>query len=570
MQTTTMLMTTAATESIRDVSEGAPGRLVSPRVLVFRSCRMPQFADTLAWIRGHWPLAAIDVVTSPGFDEPLHAAGVSRTFHYRGRSFGTLRNAALVRRLRAEGFEHIVIPQANDVAGQHANLYRAAGAIGAGRFVVAAADTPPAVLEPQAFRRLAIHASFWRLLDAVDVPLLLVLLVLAYLKPRTRVPARRGRRRVLHVISSLGVGGAQVQLAELIGRTPKETYDVEVLVLGRQDGDFSRQWLTRDDLTFHYSSAWPRRSLAALEVARLCRAERYDLVHTWLFMANVIGAAGARLGGAPRILGSVRNMSLWKRTWYAQWWFRAADALATRVADQVTVNATPLVADHAAWTWLRENRLVVVPNGLDPEGVMRHGAGAPAWLRRELGCPPDTKVVGTVGRLAPEKDQAMFIRAVALARAAGTDLHAVIVGDGVLRQALERQAREHAVADRVHFLGERSDARRVIAGLDVFVLTSQIEGFPNVLLEAAFLSVPAVSTRVGGAGDVLDADDLVDPGDAEGTCRRILARLAHRDVAQGHATAIRRRALERFNVDRSTARWFALYDRLLSDQGDGQ
>ena len=564
------MMMTAATDSIRDESTGAFGRLVSSRVLVFRSCRMPQFAVTLAWIRSRWPLAAIDVVSSPGFDDALRAAGVSRTFHYRGRSFGTLRNAALVRRLRAEGFEHIVIPQANDVAGQHANLYRAAGAIGAARFVVAAADASPTVLEPRAFRWLTFHASFFRILDAVDVPLLLVLLLLAHLTPRRKVAAARGPRRVLHVISSFGVGGAQVQLAELIGRTPTETYHVDVLVLGRQDGDFARQWLTRDDVTFHYSSEWPRRSMAVLEVARLCRAERYDLVHTWLFMANVIGAAGARLGGASRIVGSVRNMSLWKRTWYAQWWFRAADALATRVADQVTVNATPLVADHAAWTWLGEHRLMVVPNGLDPEAVTRHGADAPAWLRGELALPPETPVVGTVGRLAPEKDQAMFIRAVALARAAGADLHAVIVGDGVLRQTLERQAREDGVADRVHFLGERHDSRRVIAGLDVFVLTSHIEGFPNVLLEAAFLGVPAVSTSVGGASDVLDPDDLVEPNDAAGTCRLILARLARREVALEHATAFRQRALARFTVVRSTARWLALYDRLLSDQGDGQ
>ena len=531
---------------------------------------MPQFAVTLAWIRRHWPLAAIDVVTSPGFDEPLHAAGVSRTFHYHGRSFGTLRNAALVRRLRAEVFEHIVIPQANNVAGLHANLYRAANVIGAGRFVVAAADTAPAVLEPAAFRRLTFHASFWRLLDAVDVPLLLVLLALAWLKPRTRVRPAGGRRRVLHVISSFGVGGAQVQLAELIGRTPRETYDIEVLVLGRQDGDFSRQWLTRDDLTFHYSSEWPRRSLAALEVARLCRAEGYDLVHTWLFMANVIGAVGARLGGVPRVVGSVRNMSLWKRTWYAQWWFRAADALATRVADQVTVNATPLLADHAAWTWLDASRLVVVPNGLEPDRVTCHGPGAGAWLRRELGLPSDAVLVGTVGRLAPEKDQAMFLRAFATARAAGADLHAVIVGEGVLRPALERQARESAVADRVHFLGERADSRRVIAGLDVFVLTSQIEGFPNVLLEAAFLTVPALSTRVGGASDVLDPEDLVEPGDAAGMCRLMLARLGRRDAALAQAVAIRRRALELFTVDRSTARWIALYDQVLSNKGEGQ
>ncbi len=563
-----MTMTTADTAC--EVTTDAPAWAASPRVLMFRSCRMPQFAATLAWVRARWPSAAIDVVTSSGFDESLRAEGVSRLFHYDGAALGLLRHAALVRRLRAEHFDHIVIPQANNAAVRHANLYRAARAIGAARFVVAAADTAPVVLEPRAFGRLTLLASFGRLLDAIDVPLLLAQLALAWMWPRAALTPGRTRRRVLHVISSLGVGGAQVQLAELLSRTERAAYDVEVLVLGRQDGEFSRQWLTRDDITFHYAAGWPRRSQVVVEIARLCRRERYDLVHTWLFMANVVGAAGARLGGVPRLIGSVRNLSLWKRTWYAQWWFRIADALATRLADRVTVNATPLVADHAAWTWLRPERLAVVHNGLDPARVVAHGADARAWLRQMLQLPAETPVVGTVGRLAPEKDQAMFVRAVALAGADRPDLHAVIVGEGQMREPLERQVRELGLSGRVHLLGERADSRRIIAGLDVFVLTSHIEGFANVLLEAAFLGVPALSTRVGGAVDLLDDDDLVMPDDAGGTCRGILERLARPERSERQAATTRQRAFERFTTDHSTSQWFALYDQVLSDKGEGQ
>ena len=556
-----------ATDPIRD--ESAPVA-ATPRVLVFRSCRLPQFLTTIAWIRGQWPMAVIDVVTSPGFDAQLREAGAARTFAYAGASFGMTRNLPLVQRLRAEAFDHIVIPQMSEVAGHHANLYRAAAAIGARGFVVAAMDTTPLEIDPRAFGWLTVRASAERFVNAIDVPLLLVLLALAYMRPRQRTPVARERRRVLHVITSFGVGGAQVQLAELLARTPKEHYDVEVLILGRQDGDFSRQWLARDDIKFHYSSGWPRRSLAALEIARLCQVERYDLVHTWLFMANVIGAAGARLGGAPRILGSVRNLSLWKRTWYAQWWFRIADALASRVADQVTVNATPLVADHAEWAWMKPERIAVVPNGLNPERVVPHADGAYAWLRNELQMSLDTPIVGTVGRLAPEKDQAMFLRAVATAIRSRHDLHAVIVGDGAERQALEQTAALLGISDRVHFMGERTDSRRIIAGLDVFALTSRIEGFPNVLLEAAFLAVPSISTEIGGAGDVLDQDDLMDPGDADQASRLILARLAHRDQARFHAASVRRRALDKFTAAHSSAQWLALYDRMLTGKGDRQ
>jgi len=150
------------------------------------------------------------------------------------------------------------------------------------------------------------------------------------------------------------------------------------------------------------------------------------------------------------------------------------------------------------------------------------------------------------------------------------DLHAVIVGDGAERRALEQRAAALGIAARVHFMGERSDSRRIIAGLDVFALTSRIEGFPNVLLESAFLAVPSIATDVGGAGDVLDLDDLIDPGDADQAARLMLARLAHRDGARFHAAAIRRRAFDQFTAAQSSARWLALYDRLLTGKGDGQ
>jgi glycosyltransferase involved in cell wall biosynthesis len=164
----------------------------------------------------------------------------------------------------------------------------------------------------------------------------------------------------------------------------------------------------------------------------------------------------------------------------------------------------------------------------------------------------------------------MFLRAVALARELRQELHAVVVGDGARRQDLERRAQELGLGCHVHFLGERTDSRRIIAGLDVFVLTSRIEGFPNVLLEAAFLGVPAIATAVGGAADVLDAQDLVEPGEAERCGRAIVDRIAHRDVARFHAAAIRQRAFEQFTAAHSSARWLALYDQLLTDKGDGE
>jgi glycosyltransferase involved in cell wall biosynthesis len=211
-----------------------------------------------------------------------------------------------------------------------------------------------------------------------------------------------------------------------------------------------------------------------------------------------------------------------------------------------------------------------VHNGLDPSRVALHGAEARQWLRETLQLPAETPVVGTVGRLAPEKNQAMFVAAVAEACAARPDLHAVIVGDGVLREALQADVRARGLTGRVHLLGERRDSRRIIAGLDLFVLTSRIEGFANVLLEAAFLGVPAIATRVGGAVDLLHEGDLVECGDATGAGRLMLDRLTRRDEARRLAAVTRQRAFDRFTASHSTAQWFALYDQLLSDKGEDQ
>ena len=163
-----------------------------------------------------------------------------------------------------------------------------------------------------------------------------------------------------------------------------------------------------------------------------------------------------------------------------------------------------------------------------------------------------------------------FLRVIAGVRKVEPRVHGVIVGDGQLRSRLEALAKEMGLADNVSFLGERNDARRLMAGFDVFLLTSTIEGFPNVLLEAAFLAVPSVASHVGGAADVLpNPSDLFELGDIGGATRRVLALLGDRALGAAGGELARQRAFARFTADQTAKRWFALYDRS-TNRGDGQ
>ena len=531
------------------------------RVLVLRSCRPAQFFAAVADVRHRSPGAEIVALSHVGHRESLAAAGVDRVIEITGRRFGLLRlRPTELYRLRHERFDEVVVPQMAGHYEGHSNLYRVVAAIGARAITVIRGDEQPFACDARQFVRLAVQVSC---LDAFvwaqKPPVLLALLAAACWWPRRDAEPKQ-RRRVLHVISSLGVGGAQRQLAELVNRTPPDSYDVDVLVLGRHDGEFARQWFTRPDVCVMYVSEWPRLASSVLEVRRICAAGAYDVVHTWLFMANVIGVAGARLAGTPRVIASVRNLSLWKRTWYRQWWFRAADVLSSWAADLVTVNAQTLVEDHSRWACYPARRIRVVHNGLDPALFATDRNEARRTLHALVGVPDDIIVVGTVGRMAPEKDHATFLKIIQAVRQARPDVHAVIIGDGQLRQQLEAFATELGIGDAITFAGESNDARMLMAGLDLFVLTSTIEGFPNALLEAAFLGVPAIASRVGGSAEILaDHADTFVAGDADVAARRLLAVIDAPELAAQHAERSRQRALSLFTADRTARRWFDLY-----------
>jgi glycosyltransferase involved in cell wall biosynthesis len=546
-------------ERTSDVRDGD----VRARVLVLRSCRPAQFAAAVALARQRYPDADILALTHSGHRETLRAAGVDDIVELRGRRFGLLHvTPATLRRLRRERFHAVVVPTMTARAAGCGNLYRLAVALAPGCVTVMPGDRDPVTVQRQAFGRLILRQLGADLIELLEAPaFLLATLAVACVSPRRRT-ASAGRTRILHIISTLGVGGAQRQLAALVNRTPADRFDVDVLVLGRDDGEFSRQWITRRDVGVTYLTEWPRLVSSVLEIRRRCIAGRYDLVHTWLFMANVVGAAGARLAGTPRVIASVRNLSLWKRTWYRQWWFRAADVLSSRAADVVTVNAQALTDDHGAWAWYPARRIQVVHNGLDASQFLVDTADARHRVRQAAGLAEDTIVIGTVGRLAPEKDHRTFLRTLHAVRQSRSDVHGVIVGDGALRAELEAAADAMGLGGAVTFLGERRDARQIMAGFDVFVLTSTIEGFPNVLLEAAFLGVPSVASRVGGSPDVLpDPRDTFEAGDADAAARRVLALIETPSHAAAGADLVRRRALDLFTADRTARRWFALYGR---------
>jgi glycosyltransferase involved in cell wall biosynthesis len=515
---------------------------------------MPQFESAVARIRSEYPAAEISALTSGDFADAVIRAGVDRVIRHGASRMSALHlGPRLVWQLRRQRFDRVVIPLMDADISRAANLLRLAVLVGAAASAICVAGGVLKSWTRNRFRWLTLSAML-----NVDVVILAQMLYAACYRRRPRTHSH-ARPRVLHIMNSLGLGGAQTQFAELINRSPLD-FEIDVLVLAKDD-EIMRSRLLRPGVSIRYLEEIESPGCSAIEViAEHCRRGEYDVVHTWLTLANLIGAAGARLADVPRIVTSIRSVNPGHFPTWCKWWYHLGDVLSARIADVVTVNAEPLVRDHAGWALMSARRIHVVHNGADTRHLRLDTDECRLRLHREIGIHSATPIVGCVGRLSIEKDQATFLHALAALRDRDVEVHGVLVGDGTCREYLEDLAWRLALTDRVTFLGARKDARQVMAGLDLLALTSRVEGFPNVLLEAGFLGVPIVSTDAGGVVDVVGpGTPLCEPGNPESVADAIedAIRLPIHTVAK--ALCQRQRCHAMFTAERMVAQWMSLY-----------
>jgi glycosyltransferase involved in cell wall biosynthesis len=204
---------------------------------------------------------------------------------------------------------------------------------------------------------------------------------------------------------------------------------------------------------------------------------------------------------------------------------------------------------------------VVIPNGFDVS-LFQPDAMAGNELRRELALPPTAKLVGLLARYHPMKDHRTFLSAASEVLGTGRDVHFVAAGRGVPESSdVREQIDRSGLGSRVHLLSERRDAARFLAALDVSVMCSSSEGFPNVVAEAMASGIPCVATDVGDAAAIVgDAGVVVAPRDSAALAAGI-TRLLDLDVQARSdlSVAARERIRARFSLEAMAQRYQQLY-----------
>lgn len=301
----------------------------------------------------------------------------------------------------------------------------------------------------------------------------------------------------------------------------------------------------------------PLRDVAGLlELVRVLRRERPDIVHANSSKAGVLGRLAAYLAGVPIRIFTVHGWAFSAHSGAASRLYRWADRLVRPLTTAtICVSDRDLARGLAAHTCTAE-RTVVIPNAVD----VRHAPAA----RHERARP----LVVAVGRLKAPKDFLTLVRA--LAQLPASAFEAVIVGDGPDRAELEAEIRRLGIGDRVLLLGERRDVPRLLAGADLFVLSSTSEGMPVSVLEAMAAGLPVVGSGVGGMPElVVDGTTglLVEPGDPDGLAVALGRLLAEPELRRRMGDAGRERAGERFDLERFWQAHLELYSRELAKRG---
>jgi glycosyltransferase involved in cell wall biosynthesis len=391
--------------------------------------------------------------------------------------------------------------------------------------------------------------------------------------------------KVLRVIARLNVGGPSVQAITLSRFLDDRGYETR-LVRGREapregsmDGLAEELRVRPLGLPAMKRNLGLGDALALLFLVREIRKWRPDILHTHASKAGALGRIAAILAGRkrPRVIvhtfhGHVLSGYFSPRV---SVFFTAVERMLARVTTRLVAVSAEVRDDLIRLRVAPPNQIVVVPLGFDlspfdvPEGERQARRSS---FRDAVGIPRDASVVTLVARIEPIKRVDRFLRVARLVSGVN-DAHFLIVGDGEMREELEKAPDAQALGSNVTWTGIRTDMPDVYFASDMVAITSDNEGTAVSAIEAQAARLPVVSTRVGGMRSVVSEGKtgfLVDAKDEGALATAIETLLRDRALARQFGEHAANRARRMYSLDRLLADIDELYQGMLSDARRGE
>lgn len=287
---------------------------------------------------------------------------------------------------------------------------------------------------------------------------------------------------------------------------------------------------------------------------------RPQVVHCWQDHMNIVGGLAAVIAGVPEIVLSTHNMAPFRLAYNQPFLVPAYRFLLGIGNVRMFNNSAAGARDYAAWLGMASSRIHVVRNGFGPLPRLEDIPAA-ATSRATFDIPAGALVVGGVFRFYEEKRPLLWLEAAAVAAGSLPELYFLIAGDGPMRREMEKRAEQLGIARNLRMPGQIANINVALSAMDVLMLSSRLEGLPNVLIEAQAVGCPVVSTDVGGCAEAMEdgvTGWLVD-GTAEALAERVVDVLNDPEWRRTAAKRGPELVASRFSGERMLADTLAVY-----------
>ena len=312
-------------------------------------------------------------------------------------------------------------------------------------------------------------------------------------------------KSIIYIISVIGTGGAEMMLYKLIKNLDKTNLKIITIIsLSKNKNELSYF----NDLQFNITTFNFRNILfipiTFLKLIFYIRKKKPDIVHTWMYHADLIGGLAAKIAGVRFIIWGIRNsyLSTLYNKKFTKYVVLSCSKLSYYIPDIITSNSQSSALDHINIGY-NKNKFIIIPNGFDMTKF--NNKNTKLNIRDKLNLDYNTILIAHIARFHPQKNHIGFIEAAYNIHIQHPNIHYVMIGSNVdyNNPILVNKIKELNLSKHIHLLGLIENINEIISNFNFFISTSFGEAFPNVIGEAMSSNVICISTDVGDCAEII-------------------------------------------------------------------
>ena len=375
--------------------------------------------------------------------------------------------------------------------------------------------------------------------------------------------------KVLHLITGLNTGGAEMMLYKLISRMDRDQFDNKVISL-TDIGPVGKKIKGLGVPVYSLGMRRGWKGLLSLKgflgLLGLVRKYKPDVIQSWMYHANLLGILLHPFFKNIPIVWNIRHTvyNLNDESKITKFIIKVGTKL-SRIPKVIIFNSFESLKRHQGLGYKNKN-MIVIPNGFDTSSF-KPDDNAYCSVREELGLNKDATLIGLVARYHPMKDHINFLKALALIIRGYPNVHAILIGDDIneTNKELMKSISELNISKNVHLLGRRDDIPRLTASFDISSSSSSYgEAFPNVIGEAMACGVPCVVTDVGDSARIIGNTGIVVPPknpEALANGLRKMIKIGEKERKRLGILA-RKRIIENYSIEKIVKQYERLYEEI--------